>query len=97
MIQIVHLPPVRNVHRVDGVAVVSLNSSRRCLSNYHTTFTFTILRTLYYIACSVTSLEMDHICFRCDSIEEYAEVCGATGQLGTRIIESMIGGRPVET
>ena len=26
MIQIVHLPPVRNVHRVDGVAVVSLTA-----------------------------------------------------------------------
>ena len=26
MIQIAHLPPVRNVHRVDGVAVVSLTA-----------------------------------------------------------------------
>lgn len=48
-----------------------------------------------YPSIHVTSLELDHICYRCDTKEEYLKVCAATAVFGTRIIESMIGSRPI--
>jgi predicted metalloenzyme YecM len=41
---------------------------------------------------------MDHICYRCATIEEYKEMCGAlTQDHGVCIVEGMIGGRPIST
>ena len=40
--------------------------------------------------------EMDHVCYRCESVAEYQEVLGAlVPALGTQLVESMIGGRPI--
>eukprot|EP00933_Yihiella_yeosuensis_P032983 TRINITY_DN26678_c0_g1_i1.p1 TRINITY_DN26678_c0_g1~~TRINITY_DN26678_c0_g1_i1.p1 ORF type:complete len:377 (-),score=38.48 TRINITY_DN26678_c0_g1_i1:554-1639(-) len=42
--------------------------------------------------------EMDHICFRCESVTEYQNVLQAlVPRFGERMIESMIGGRPIAT
>ena len=41
--------------------------------------------------------EIDHICFRCESVTQYLEVCKNIVQfkVGTILLESMIGGRPI--
>merc|ERR1712150_290819 len=40
--------------------------------------------------------EMDHICYRCETTEEYKQVCQKlTARFGKLLIESIIGGRPI--
>eukprot|EP00041_Stephanoeca_diplocostata_P009555 m.148016 g.148016 ORF g.148016 m.148016 type:complete len:201 (+) comp17787_c0_seq1:284-886(+) len=46
---------------------------------------------------SVSGMELDHVCFRCDSTQEYLEKRSALAPFGEKIIESMIGGRPIST
>ena len=42
--------------------------------------------------------EMDHVCFRCETVEEYQRVCGAlVPRFGRALVEGMIGGRPITT
>ena len=42
--------------------------------------------------------EMDHICYRCESEEEYHAVCGAlVPSLGRTLVETEIGGRLMAT
>jgi predicted metalloenzyme YecM len=43
--------------------------------------------------------EIDHLCFRCESIEQYKQLCTSivTLKLGTLLLEGMIGGRPIST
>ncbi|KAK3286892.1 hypothetical protein CYMTET_5576 [Cymbomonas tetramitiformis] len=43
-------------------------------------------------------LEMDHICYRCESVQEYQDVLAAlVPTFGTCMVEGMIGGRPITT
>jgi uncharacterized protein len=44
-----------------------------------------------------TSMEIDHVCYRCSSIEEYAIVKASFCTIGTCLVESIIGGRPIAT
>lgn len=41
--------------------------------------------------------EIDHVCFRCETTAQYRHVCDTiiSEKVGTIIIESMIGGRPI--
>ena len=39
--------------------------------------------------------EMDHICYRCESKEEYLFIISSLIKYGELLVESMIGGRPI--
>jgi predicted metalloenzyme YecM len=39
--------------------------------------------------------EIDHVCYRCESIEEYLKVCKDLASIGECIMEGMIAGRPI--
>jgi predicted metalloenzyme YecM len=42
--------------------------------------------------------EMDHVCFRCETVAQYGALVGAlVPGLGVLLVESMIGGRPIAT
>ena len=45
----------------------------------------------------ISGLEIDHICYRCESIEEYLLVTAELATLGKLLVEGMIGGRPIST
>ncbi|KAL1511335.1 hypothetical protein AB1Y20_006139 [Prymnesium parvum] len=46
----------------------------------------------------VRAMEMDHICYRCESVDEYRGVLQAlVPALGVNLVEGMIGGRPIST
>lgn len=46
----------------------------------------------------VSQYEMDHICYRCESREEYDDTCNALcPTFGEVLVETMIGGRPIAT
>jgi predicted metalloenzyme YecM len=53
------------------------------------------LNTKYNI--DIKGKEIDHICFRCKTKEEYKQICKQIIEenLGEIVIESMIGGRPI--
>jgi predicted metalloenzyme YecM len=40
-------------------------------------------------------LEMDHVCFRCSTRDEYLDVKRRLAPFGTPLEEGMIGGRPI--
>ena len=49
-----------------------------------------------------TPLQADHVCWRCESIQEYIELkadllCRASGGCNELLVESIIGGRPIST
>ena len=41
--------------------------------------------------------DMDHACWRCADADEYLSICALAAQHGTRLVEGMIGGRPIST
>eukprot|EP00239_Pterosperma_sp_CCMP1384_P001642 CAMPEP_0197844766 /NCGR_PEP_ID=MMETSP1438-20131217/1742_1 /TAXON_ID=1461541 /ORGANISM="Pterosperma sp., Strain CCMP1384" /LENGTH=362 /DNA_ID=CAMNT_0043455729 /DNA_START=67 /DNA_END=1155 /DNA_ORIENTATION=+ len=44
------------------------------------------------------SYEMDHICFRCETVDQYQQVVSAlVPSFGESLVECMIGGRPIST
>ena len=58
----------------------------------------------YVSACLVgvelradSGLEIDHFCWRCTDVAEYARVKAAFCQVGECIVEGIIGGRPIAT
>ena len=62
-------------------------------------FLGTVLSSMKERGIDISGKEIDHVCFRCTTIEEYLAVCKdiIDGNLGTVMIESMIGGRPITT
>ena len=47
----------------------------------------------------LADMQIDHICYRCATIDEYKSVCRALldEHSGTLLVEGMIGGRPIST
>jgi predicted metalloenzyme YecM len=45
----------------------------------------------------IKNWEIDHLCYRTDSIDHYEEVKRQFSQLGSLLIESEVGGRPIAT
>lgn len=45
----------------------------------------------------VSRFELDHICYRVETLEEYAEMNGKLSALGICLGEHQIGGRPIAT
>src|SRR4051794_16918277 len=48
-------------------------------------------------AIDVSGLELDHLCYRTASTEEYERMKHELAQLGTQLTEGMIGGRLIAT
>ena len=46
----------------------------------------------------ITAFEMDHICYRCETLEEYVRICGLLeSKYGTSLGQPIVGGRPINT
>ena len=45
----------------------------------------------------VSAFELDHICYRVETIARYAELKAQLDSLGSLLSEAMIGGRPIST
>lgn len=41
--------------------------------------------------------EIDHVCYRCETIEEYSDIKRKLSEFGEVLVEGMIGGRPILT
>ncbi len=56
-----------------------------------------VFENLESLMIDVKNMEMDHICFRTSSIENYELVKNKFSYIGKPLIESMVGGRPIAT
>ncbi len=45
----------------------------------------------------VSGYDLDHVCYRCETKEEYVSICKSLKSLGEIVVEGMIGGRPIAT
>ena len=57
-----------------------------------------VLRCSETHGLDVSSMMADHVCWRCESYQEYHRVCQDMRKMGSvLLLESMIGGRPIST
>ena len=47
------------------------------------------------LGIDITDKEIDHVCYRCDTVIEYQQVRHDLENYGDILLESMIGGRPI--
>ncbi|MBT3982333.1 MAG: hypothetical protein HOE90_13325 [Bacteriovoracaceae bacterium] len=61
------------------------------------TFLDKIFHTLKSNSINIENLEIDHICYRTSSAENYLQIKSVFAELGECLIESEVGGRPIAT
>lgn len=62
-----------------------------------TPFLSKLFSTLRAEKIDVTGLEMDHICYRVETLERYQELCHVLKKHGELLSEKEIAGRPIST
>lgn len=99
---------------VGGAQAAQVTPSRACTASGHGTRSFEattlamiigdhkrfidVLLSKVQPVIDVSKFEMDHICYRCESEEEYKRVCGALcSSFGDMLTVSNINGRPIAT
>lgn len=79
------------------ISVDGLHKISNIIGNYDA-FIAKILNKLAILNIDVTNFEMDHICYRCESKQQYTEIISMLiPEYASLLTETIIGGRPIST
>lgn len=60
-------------------------------------FVSQLLAELAATGVTISQPTVDHLCYRAATLQEYRALCAVLAEVGTLLVEGMIGGRPIAT